>query len=152
MIKKFIEISFIFYLMSFLTSCGYEPLNKKLNLNKMTISGKTFSGDKQINRRIFNKLNLEESKNSSNYKIKLDSAIKVLPLSKDQSGNVISYKTIITVNVTLTKNVIILKDKTFEKSKTYSNLSNKFELSKYQNDIQNNIINSIAQDIRIFLN
>tara|TARA_B100000683_G_scaffold167103_1_gene160989 strand:- start:16 stop:471 length:456 start_codon:yes stop_codon:yes gene_type:complete len=134
----------------FITSCGYAPLNKNIGSQKFIISEKIFSGDKRINRKIFTKLNIEQS-NNSDLKLKLDTDLQIYELAKDQSGNVTTYKTTIRTNVMLLKNQEILKNKDFEKSFTYANLANKFELSKYQKEVENNIISALMRELKIFL-
>ena len=89
--------------------------------------------------------------NNSALKLKLNTNVQIYELAKDQSGNVTTYKTTIRANVVLLKDEEILKKKDFEKSFTYANLANKFELSKYQNEIENNIIAALSQELKIFL-
>ena len=148
--KGILKLILVFPLI-FIVSCGYEPLNKNLALEKINITEKVFTGNKRINKKIFNKLNLSEDNNSSGYKIKLNTDHKIRDLSKDQAGNITSYKTTIITQVTLIKSRTVLKDKKFERNFTYSNLGNKFELSKYQREVENNIINGITQDLKVFL-
>ena len=150
MIKKFLNFSLIFSVI-FITSCGYEPLNKPTSINVIDISDKVFSGNKNINRKIFNKLNINQTNDDSGYIFKLYSESKIIILAKDNSGNATSYKTNIIIQLSLTKDEKIMKNKRFEKNFTYSNLNNKFELSKYQKQVESNMINSLAQEIRIFL-
>ena len=148
--KKILKLILIFPLI-ILGSCGYEPLNKNFDLEKININEKIFTGNKRINKKIFGKLNLKEDNKISGYIIKLDSNKKIKNLSKDQAGNITSYKTTIITQVTLIKSQTVLKDKKFERNFTYSNLGNKFELSKYQREVENNIINGITQDLKVFL-
>ena len=136
----------------FMSACGYEPLNKSLQESNIKISKKTFSGDNQINRTIFNKINLKETKDELGYELKLNSNKIIDQVAKDKSGNVTKYKTTITIVVELIKYEKTIKSKSFSKNFNYSNLSKKFELKKYQEDVQTNLINSIARDIKIFLN
>ena len=136
----------------FISACGYEPLNKSLPESNIKISKKTFSGDNQINRKIFNKINLKETKDGLGYELKLNSNKVIDQVAKDKSGNVTKYKTTIIIVIELIKNEKALKKKSFSKNFNYSNLSNKFELKKYQEDVEMNLINSIATDIKIFLN
>ena len=135
-----------------MSACGYEPLNKNFSESNIKISKKIFSGDNQINRTIFNKINLNETKNEVGYELKLNSNKIIDQVAKDKSGNVTKYKTTITIIVELVENQKIIKSRSFSKSFNYSNLSNKFELVKYQKDVETNLINSIARDIKIFLN
>tara|TARA_Y100001954_G_C15579808_1_gene487758 strand:- start:189 stop:641 length:453 start_codon:yes stop_codon:yes gene_type:complete len=146
--RKYLLIIFLILV----SACGYEPLNKNLPENKIKISKKTFSGDNQINRKIFDKINLKESKDELGYELKLNSNKIVDQVAKDKSGNVTKYKTTITIVVELIENEKTIKKRSFSKSFNYSNLSNKFDLRKYQEDVETNLINSITRDIKIFLN
>ncbi len=147
---KILKIILIF-LITLSTSCGYTPVNKNINSKKMIISNKIFSGNKVINKKIFNKLNLKEENIETGFNLKLTSNVLISELSKDKSGNVSTYKTSITVYVALIKENETLKEKNFEKNFTYASLNNKFELSKYQKEIENNLITTIAQELKIFL-
>tara|TARA_B100000900_G_C20006865_1_gene484124 strand:- start:23 stop:484 length:462 start_codon:yes stop_codon:yes gene_type:complete len=152
MIKKFLKVSLFFFIIILSNSCGYEPLNKSLNSKKINITDKIFEGDKKINKKIFSKLNFKRKENSPSYSLKLKSNSKIYDLSKDQSGNITSYKTTITTYVALIKDQEIVKDKSFEESFTYSNQDNKFKLSTYQREVEDNLIDKIVQNIRLFLN
>jgi len=146
--KHFLLIIFLILI----SACGYEPLHKSLQENNIKISKKTFSGDNQINRKIFNKINLKETKDELGYELKLNSNKAIDQVAKDKSGNVTKYKTTITITFELIENQKTIKSRSFSKNFNYSNLSNKFELKKYQEDVETNLINSIARDIKIFLN
>ncbi len=148
--RKKIKLLFIF-LTIFLTSCGYTPINKNLDSKKLVISKKNFSGNKKVNKKIFNKLNLKEENSEVGFNLKLNSDVQISELSKDKSGNVTTYKTTLNVYVALIKKQEILKEKNFEKNFTYANLKNKFELSKYQKEVENNLISIITQELKIFL-
>ena len=139
-------------LLMFISACGYEPFNKSLPKSNIKISKKTFSGDNQINRKIFNQINLKETKDEPGFELKLNSNKIIDQVAKDKSGNVTKYKTTITIDVELIENEKTLKKRSFSKDFNYSNLSNKFELKKYQDDVETNLINSIARNIKIFLN
>ncbi len=142
---------FIIFFM-FISACGYEPLNKSLPESNIKISKKTFSGDNQINRTIFKKINFKETKDELGYELKLNSNKVINQVAKDKSGNVTKYKTTITIVIELIEKEKTVKKRSFSKNFNYSNLSNKFELKKYQEDVETNLINSIARDIKIFLN
>ncbi len=149
--KKIIKICLIFSTLILMLSCGFEPLNKTINLDKIVISKKVFSGNSQINKKIFNKLSLKESNNVSDFVLKMHSENKIKILAKNTEGDATSYKTSLSIKVSLIKNDKIIKDKLFEKSITYPNLNNKFELSKYQKEVENNLVNTTLQQIKVFL-
>ena len=136
----------------FISACGYEPLNKNLPESNIKISKKSFSGDNHINREIFDKINLKETNDELGYELKLNSNKIIEQVAKDKSGNVTKYKTKITIVVELIKNKKTVKIRSFSKNFNYTNLSNKFELKKYQKNVETNLINSIANDIKMFLN
>lgn len=146
--KNYVLIIFLM----FISACGYEPLNKSLPESNIKISKKTFSGDSQINRELFNKINLKETKDELGYELKLNSNKAIDQVAKDKSGNVTKYETTVTIVVELIENGKTVKKRSFSKSFNYSNLSNKFELKKYQKDVETNLINTIARNIKIFLN
>ena len=146
--KHFLLIIFLILI----SACGYEPLNKSLQESNIKISKKTFSGDNQINRKIFNKINLKETKDGLGYELKLNSNKVIDQVAKDKSGNVTKYETTVTIDVELIENGKTVKKRSFSKNFNYSNLSNKFELKKYQENVETNLINSIARDIKIFFN
>ena len=135
-----------------ISACGYEPLNKSFPESNIKIFKKTFSGDNQINRKIFTKINLKETKNELGYELKLNSNKIIDQVAKDKSGNVTKYKTTISIVVELIENQEVIKSKSFSKNFNYTNLSNKFELVKYQRNVEKNLINSITRDIKVFLN
>ena len=150
MIKNKLYLLIIFLM--FISACGYEPLNKNLPESNIKISKKSFSGDNQINREIFDKINLKETNDELGYELKLNSNKIIEQVAKDKSGNVTKYKTNITIVVELIENKKTVKIRSFSKNFNYTNLSNKFELKKYQKDVETNLINSIANDIKMFLN
>ncbi len=152
MINKTIRICLFIFVIFLSSSCGYEPLNKSLNSKKINITDKIFVGDKKVNKKIFDKLNFRNQDNTTTYTLKLESSSKINDLSKDQSGNITSYKTTITTYVALIKDQEIIKNKNFEHSFTYPNQSNKFNLASYQREVEDNLIDKIVQDIRLFLN
>ena len=47
---------------------------------------------------------------------------------------------------------INIKVKTFNESFDYNNITNKYDLSVYQDDVRDNLINKIVEDLIIFVN
>jgi outer membrane lipopolysaccharide assembly protein LptE/RlpB len=151
-IKKFIIISILLLL----TSCGYETIYSKKNNSTVSINRIDLEGDKKISRKIISLTNIKE--NNSNdyaYNLTLISNKTIEAVSKNKSGNTSIYKTTINIEFYLKdpndQNKII-KQKNFNSSFSYNNMDNKFDLSKYQKNIEENLINQIAEEITIFLN
>ena len=46
----------------------------------------------------------------------------------------------------------ILKEKEFSKEFSYSNLENKFDLSQYETDVEDNLVDKIVEELIIYLN
>ena len=70
-------------------------------------------------------------------------------------GNASIYKTNISVNFILkdlANNGKIIKSKTFSRSFSFSNMTNKFDLSQYQENVETNLVESLAEEIIIFIN
>ena len=77
-----------------------------------------------------------------------------LIVAKDKLGNVSIFKITAQVFVTIFDSLDpenIIKTKEFNSTYSYNNIKNKFDLSQKEKDIENNLIESIAQEIIIFL-
>jgi|TARA_B110000008_G_C16610987_1_gene420467 hypothetical protein len=132
-------------------SCGYKPifLNEKndLNIEKIEIVK-----ENRLNKLI--KSNLENISNQdSENKISLliNSQKTKSVISKDAKGNVQLLAMSLSVDVKIYKNDKIKSEKKFFESFSYSNDSNKFNLSKYEKNIEKNLRNNIIKNIRIYL-
>ena len=136
----------------FFWSCGYEPLYLKKNDLEQQINIITFSGDQKINKIIMSSLGIKENRNlTSGYILTLKSSKKIDVVSKDKTGNPSAYKSSIIVNFTLTNKETIIKQKEFNSSFSYNNSKDKFGLSKYQREVELNLINEISEKIFIYL-
>ncbi|MDA7745428.1 hypothetical protein N8859_01185 [Candidatus Pelagibacter sp.] len=139
-------------LLCFFWSCGYEPLYLKKNDLKRQINVIIFNGDQKINKMILSSLGIEEDKNStSGYTLILKSSKKIDVISKDKTGNPSIYRSTIIVNFSLTDDDTIIEQKEFISSFTYNNTQSKFDLSRYQKNIELNLINEMSEKIFIYL-
>ena len=136
-----------------LTNCDYEPIYKDNNDFSLLIKKIHLIGEKKIDRKISNALNLESNNEIKNgHEIEINSRKKVDIVSKDKTGNASVFKITINVNVLLEKENKMIKEKNFSSSFTYNTKANKFNLSQYQKNIEANLIRAIAEEIFIFLN
>jgi hypothetical protein len=143
----------IFLLFIMIAGCGYQPLYTNQNQDNFVYQKITSNGEKDINEKIINSLKLKEDKNNfSNKILLLDSSSFIQETSKNTKGQVTSYRSNVKVNLIIKKNNKIIKKKDFIKSFNYSNLDNKFNLTKYQSEIKNNLINTILEEIVIYIN
>lgn len=138
------------------TGCGYQSLYSSNDKMNFSISEIKESGEKNINRKIISRLNLKKENDSIvKYNLTLDSTKNEEIVSKDNSGNALTFKISIQVNFVLTDvqdSSQVLKEKTFAANFTYNNSDNKFNLSQYNKIIEENLIEKISKDIIIFLN
>ena len=150
MIKK-TKYLFIFL---FLLSCGYSPIyqsEKKINFELGIIN---FYGDKEIGREIVKGLEkFKKGEGLNVFDVSFEVAKKEIIITKDKKGDPSSFRTIIEMNLDLTdqRNGKVFTKKFIEES-TYDSMENKFELNKYKNKLEKNMIFKILGDINIFFN
>jgi len=148
MLKK---ITLLLLICSF-WSCGYTPLYLKKNDLDRPIKIATLNGDSKVNKMIMSFLGINVNKDiESGYTLILNSTKKINVASKDKAGNPSVYRSSIIVNFSLSNEEVIIKQKEFNSSFTYNNIQNKFDLSRYQKNIEVNLINEISEKIFIFL-
>ena len=144
----------IFFVLLFIVaSCGYQPLyNTYKEIDKIKISDIKIIGDISLGKKIYSNLALKIVKDKSLYKLILNNKKNIVVTSKDSKGQVISYRTTITVQLSFLDNEDnLIKDKTLSKDFLYNTKDNKFKLKEYQIEIENNLINKITEDINIYL-
>ena len=142
------KLLIIFFLIA---ACGYQPLYVK---NNETIFKKiTLLGDKQINRKIISSAAIKkDEKVSINKELILESTLDIITTSRDAKGQPLTFKSIIDVRLTIAQNGKKIKEKNFNESFDYNNITNKYDLYTYQNDVEDNLVNKIIEDIIIFIN
>ena len=134
------------------TACGYQPIYIGKNTNDFNFNKITLIGNKKINNNIVTTLNfkLQNTKDSKDEVI-LNSNINIYETSKNSKGQVATYRTTIKVNLKIKDDNNLIKNKDFLKSFSYNNLENKFDLVKYQKDIENSLTKKIIEELIIYL-
>ena len=146
--KKIILICCLF----FLTNCGYNPLYSSKNSSDILINKIETAGEKKINRQILSLLSLDEVGELENsYILNISTKKNKRIVSKDKQGNASVY------NLNLEVNILLIKDdqkvaKTFTSDFSYNTQKNKFELSREENKILNNLVESMVEKIILFIN
>ena len=149
MIKKLNKISIL--LLFVLTNCGYSPIFS-INNSNFKILNINLEGEKRINYIIKNKLNYYKNiKADRSYKVKINSKKKKTTLSKDTKGNPNKFNLEIIIVLKLDDQDNKKIEKRFIKNISYNNLSNKFDLSNYEKNIQENLTQKISEDIIIYM-
>jgi len=145
------KIIFVFLL--FLTSCGYQPLYSGKNTSDFLFNKILLEGNKNINRKIISTLSFKEVPDNFDYdELIIISNKKIVETSKNSKGQVTSYRTEINVEFKIVNNNEIMRQKNFSKDFSYNNLDNKFDLTSYQDEVENNLVNKIIEELIIFIN
>tara|TARA_B100000787_G_scaffold53421_1_gene38708 strand:+ start:85 stop:552 length:468 start_codon:yes stop_codon:yes gene_type:complete len=140
MLKKKITI----FLLLFLSSCGYEAIHSKKNINyyEFSISKLSFNGDRDVNLKIKEILNnYTLDKKDKDFILKISSTAEKKILAKDTSADATNFQRIIVINIEVLK----VKDNRFtdnftiSEKFTYNNDGNKFDLTVYEKEITRNL-------------
>ena len=139
--KSLLLIIFFFLI----TSCDYEPILKQKNYN-FSVDVIETKGDSKINSII--KKNVERINGSEKkYSIYLNSSIEKKIISKDTKGD----PSIIQLNILVMyevkdKNKILISDQ-IKNYSNYNNISDKFELKKYEDILVENSAERLSENI-----
>ena len=135
-----------------LVSCGYQPIFSSKTSNFL-IEEIIYNENDKISLKIRN--NLTYLSNTENYirviRLKLSSEKKIDISSKDSKGDPLVYKMTISTNVEIYSNNELTMQKNITKNFSYKNTENKFDLKQYEKTIENNLIETIKEDIILIL-
>jgi hypothetical protein len=142
----------ILLLLLLLSSCGYEAIYSKKNSANydFTVSDLSFVGDKVVNLKIKEKLNnYTQGKKDKDFILRISSTSEKITLAKDTAGDATSFKISISISVEVLMNDKFKSNFIILESFNYNNISNKFNLKKYEKEIKNNLAET-ATDKLIF--
>ena len=134
-----------------ISACGYQPIYNA-NLIKIEFNKINLTGDTKINRKLISLLGIKEVNNEIGKEISIYSSGLIEETSKDAKGQPATYRTNITITVEIKEQNKLIKSKSFNEDFSYNNIENKFDLSVYQKDVEDNLIKKITDDIIIFIN
>jgi len=143
----------IFYkliLFIFLSSCGYSPI-----LTQKEYSFEIYNidkiGNKKINSFISKKLKRFKSEKDSgkkSFNIIIDSKLIKEAISKDSKGDPAIFELQIITKVKIINNIDKSSiEREINKRLTYNNLTDKFELSRYEKNLMENLSSNIGDKI-----
>ena len=141
-----IKILKIIFILSFLliTNCGFKPILVKSNYD-FSINIKNSLGSDRVNRQITG--SLENLNGSTNYQVSLISNEQKNTISKDSKGDPSILEIILNLNYKVEKGNEILINKNLVQRTTYNNISDKFELSKSEEILVQNLTENFIQEI-----
>ena len=142
----------ILLLLLLLSSCGYEAIYSKKNSENydFTVSDLSFVGDRVVNLKIKEKLkNYAQDKKEKDFILKISSTSEKVIISKNTTGDATSFKNSVSISVEVLMNNKFKSNFIILESFNYNNISNKFDLKQYEEDIKNNLAET-ASDKLIF--
>ena len=143
---------FLFVFILFLTSCGYESVNKLDKLN-YTITKYEFTGNQQVNKILKKNFNrLQNDKVTSNeFEIFAKSDLIKSNNSKNQAGEVTNLTLKIIVDFEIFKNNQKIKKISLTESTNYNSDNNKFEQKQFEKILLKNLVDKIIKQINLNL-
>ena len=145
MIKKAFYSVTIFILLFFLNGCVFKPILTGSDYNFL-IKIDSMSGNGEINSKIENKLKVLNGTKKL-FKLSLNSRETKNVLSKDSKGDPNILELVINLNYKLSSNGKILVNKSLTQRSSYNNISDKFELSKSEDILRDNLVENLVSDI-----
>ena len=142
----------ILLLLLLLSSCGYEAIHSKKNsINyDFSVSELSFVGDRTVNLKIKEKLStFTQNKKDKDLIIRISSTSKKITIAKNTTGDATSFKNVVSINVDVLMDDKFNSNFTILESFNYNNISNKFNLKRYEEEIINNLAET-ASDKLIF--
>ena len=145
MIKKVFNTLSLLILLFFLNGCGFKPILSGSDYNFL-IQVDNMSGNGQINSKIENKLKVLDGTKRL-FKLSLNSIENKNILSKDSKGDPKILELVINLNYKLSENEEMLIDRSITQRSSYNNISDKFELSKSESILKDNLVENLVSDI-----
>ena len=144
MLKRIITL----LLLMSISSCGYNAIYSKKNLvnSDFSITSLNFAGNRDINLKLKEKLNsLTLIKKDKKFELKISSFEKKEILAKNISGDPLSFKTTIIIEVKVLMESKLKNSLQIVEDFNYNNDDNKFNLKKYERQIRNNLANNATE-------
>ena len=144
--KKIFSFLFLFLL----SSCSYEAIySKKKILNyDFSISEINFTGDREVNIKMKEKLNnYTINKKNKNFKVDILSFVTKAVSAKNISGDATSFKSAVSIKVDLVMDNKLKNNFIISESFNYNNDSNRFKLKTYEKNIKNNLTETITEKL-----
>ena len=143
-----------FLLLLIVSSCGYEAKYSSKNIKRynFSISEMNFIGDRVLNIKIKEKLNIyTQSTKEKVFTLEVTSKSKKVTTAKDSAGDPTDFQNVIQVSVIMFINDKLKDNFLISENFSYKNNSNKFDLESYEREIKNNLAELAAEKLIIRL-
>ena len=141
-------VSIILFLI--IAGCGFKPIfsssDTNFSINKIEYNNNL---GKVINNNLKGYLNKEQKE--FNFDLMITSEESKLITLKNKKGDPVRFKLTIDVLVSVLENNKIKLEKVFQETFNYNNTSKKFELSRYEDEIRNGMLERISEEIIVSL-
>ena len=140
----------VFFLL--LLSCGYKPIFSSSETNFSITEIKLF-GKINVGSKIKKNLNIYRNVENKNtfYSLKINADQKKNVISKDAKGDPKMFEVQVSIDLTILEDNKIKHEKNFKESFAYNNSTNKFDLKRYEKNIEDNLIKKIITKITLYL-
>ena len=146
MLKKILTI----ILFISLSSCGYKAMYSIKNSANYDffISELTFIGDRVINIRMKTKLNnYTLVKKDKNFIIRISSSAEKTIIAKDTAGDATSFRSTIEIDAQVILENDLVKNLQIVENFTYDNITNQFDLKRYEREIKINLTETATEKL-----
>ncbi len=150
---KKIYKSIILLSLFLLTACGYTPLYiaKKDNFYISDIQSNNKNNYYYYFKNHLKSYMQGDQVNKKNLKIEIDLSKNKKTISKDSKGNPLIYSLEISSNVKVLEDENLVLKKKIQKKFKYNNKSDIFELYRYEEKVEKNLIKLISDDIIFYI-
>tara|TARA_B100001564_G_C20637411_1_gene670379 strand:- start:1047 stop:1499 length:453 start_codon:yes stop_codon:yes gene_type:complete len=142
---------FLLFIIILLAHCNYKPIYSQ---DKQNFHLKIIELNKNRNNKILeNRLNNYGDKNSALYfyELKIRTSENKSIISKNTEGDPTILRLKLILDIEIFENKKILSKKVYSEQFDYQNMSKKFELNNYENEIRNDSYNNMISKILIDL-
>lgn len=143
----------LLFLLSFfiITGCGYKSIISSKE-NTFSVTNIELTGDRKINLLIKDHFQRYKKDSSErNYDLKIKTIKNINIASKDSKGNSQIFSMIISIEIEVEENKKLIGRNNFSENFSYKNTSNKFDLKKYEKNVQKDLTEKLIKNLVIYL-
>tara|TARA_B110000305_G_scaffold189027_1_gene210925 strand:+ start:4073 stop:4525 length:453 start_codon:yes stop_codon:yes gene_type:complete len=145
------KITTVLLTLLFLTSCGYTPIYSSKNFDFKLENVINLKNDRLHNKVRKGLQNFSNQKSLKVISLKIDVKKEINILSKNSKGDPSRYEMVVNISLAVTFNENENISKTFQESFNYNINKNRFELSQYEREIEDLLIDKNIDRIIIYL-
>lgn len=133
----------------FLAGCGYESVYSSKGL-KFSINNLNLIGDKDLGRYFEKRIKRFRGSNQDSFNINLNINKTKNIVSKDKKGDPSIYGLGISIKVDFLKGDKLYNSTLFSESINYNNKDDKFELKRYEKNLEKQLVDKIIEDFLLY--